>query len=70
MLFLRGRLCFYTPAPGNAGGPSVLIASGTANAERLKTCGQRGRFINLRVTQDPSVRDPERKRQANDEGTS
>lgn len=52
MLFLRGRLCFYTaagaPAAGNAGGPSVLIAYGHANAERLRSCGLRGRFVSLR----------------------
>jgi hypothetical protein len=74
MLFLRGRLCFYTPAgrpaPGNAGGPSVLIAYGAANAERLKTCGLRGRFVNLRGTEESSVRRPEQKRQANDGGAS
>lgn len=51
MLFLRGRLRFYTaagePADGNAGGPSVLIAYGAVNAERLRICGLRGKYLPL-----------------------
>lgn len=49
MLFLRGRLNFYTVegtrSSLNAGGPSVLIAYGKANAERLMTCGIPGAFL-------------------------
>lgn len=52
MLFLRGRLHFHTVdgerARANAGGPSVLIAYGAENAERLRTCGIEGRFVRLR----------------------
>jgi hypothetical protein len=56
MLFLRGRLRFYTVAgaraKANAGGPSVLIAYGAANAERLRTCGIEGRFVPLGLRPD------------------
>lgn len=49
LLFLHGRLHFYRPdgtrAKGNAGGPSVLIAYGKDNAERLMTCGLQGSFV-------------------------
>ncbi len=49
LLFIHGRLHFYRPdgtrAKGNAGGPSVLIAYGRENAERLKSCGIRGAFV-------------------------
>jgi len=52
MLFIRGRLHFHDVhgqrAKGNAGGPSVLIAYGTANAEALRTCGIAGQFIRLK----------------------
>lgn len=52
MLFLEGRLFFHTVdgrrAKNNAGGPSVLIAYGEANAEKLKFCGIKGQFILLR----------------------
>lgn len=51
MLFLRGRLHFYTVAgeraKANAGGPSVLIAYGQSNAERLRSCGIAARFVPL-----------------------
>ena len=51
MLFLRGRLHFYTVtgdrAKDNAGGPSVLIAYGRENAERLRHSGLSGRFVSL-----------------------
>lgn len=55
LLFIKGRLYFYYPdgtrAEGNSGGPSVLIAYGPDNAERLRTCGLPGAFTNLwRVT--------------------
>lgn len=56
MLFLRGRLHFYSVAgeraKANAGGPSVLIAYGAANAERLRTCGIEGQFVPLRPDLD------------------
>jgi len=51
-LFLRGRLHFHLPdgtrAPLNAGAPSVLVAYGRDDAERLATCGLPGKFIALR----------------------
>lgn len=53
MLFLRGRLHFYRVdgerASFNAGGPSVLIAYGTDNADRLMTCTIPGQFVLLRT---------------------
>lgn len=52
MLFLRGRLHFYTAsgerAKHNAGGPSVLIAYGSDNVERLRMCGIDGHFVMLK----------------------
>jgi hypothetical protein len=51
LLFLEGRLHFYTVAgeraPHNAGGPSVLIAYGAADAERLATAGLAGKVVRL-----------------------
>ena len=51
MLFLRGRLHFYTVdgqrAKHNGGAPSVLIAYGAEDADRLRTSGLDGRFITL-----------------------
>jgi len=51
MLFLLGRLHFYTVrgerARGNAGAPSVLIAYGARNAEKLRLSGIEGRFVAL-----------------------
>lgn len=51
LLFLRGRLTFCNPAgrPGraNAGGPSVLIAYGNADAEILGGAKIPGRFVLL-----------------------
>ena len=51
MLFLRGRLHFHdvdgSRAKANAGGPSVLIAHGKENAERLRTCGLPGFYVAL-----------------------
>ncbi len=50
--FIRGRINFYTPdgkrSPQNAGGPSVLIAYGEADAERLATCCIDGAFVDRR----------------------
>lgn len=51
ILFLKGRLTFYTKAgeraPHNGGAPSVLIAYGQNNAETLRTCGLEGRLVEL-----------------------
>jgi hypothetical protein len=51
ILFLAGRLYFHTitgeRAKANAGGPSVLIAYGSSNVERLRSCGIAGRFLLL-----------------------
>ncbi len=48
LLFLEGRLHFYTPdgirAKGNSGGPSVLVAYGKDNAERLRMSSLRGAY--------------------------
>jgi hypothetical protein len=55
-LFLKGRLCFYRrdgtlpradTGGGNAGAPSVLIAYGADNAERLRLSGIVGRWLPL-----------------------
>lgn len=50
-LFLEGRINFHhadgSRSHYNAGGPSVLIAYGPADAERLHGCGLAGRFIAL-----------------------
>lgn len=49
LLFLHGRLAFYRPdgskAPGNCGGPSVLIAYGRKNSAALATCELKGTFV-------------------------
>lgn len=49
LLFLHGRLHFCypdgTPAKGNAGGPSVLIAYGANDCEILRNCGLKGSFV-------------------------
>jgi len=52
LLFLRGRLCFHRrdgtlPGGANAGAPSVLVAYGAADAERLERSGLDGQFIRL-----------------------
>lgn len=51
MLFLRGRLHFYTVdgerAKNNSGGPSVLIAYGEANVKALYTSEINGRVVLL-----------------------
>jgi hypothetical protein len=51
MLFLRGRISFHKidgTIRGNAGAPSVLIAYGSENAERLRASGIVGQFVQLR----------------------
>ncbi len=54
LLFLRGRLTFHkvdgTPAAHNSGGPSVLVAYGEHNADRLRLCSLDGKFIDLKET--------------------
>lgn len=56
LLFLEGRLHFYTPtgqrAPHNSGGPSVLIAYGVDDAARLRNAAIAGAFVSVwdRVT--------------------
>jgi hypothetical protein len=51
VLFLRGRLTFYTvdgtKARGNGGAPSVLVAYGAAAARRLEYSDIDGKFIDL-----------------------
>lgn len=51
LLFLSGRLQFYhvdgTCINSNAGAPHVLIAYDHQNAEILKNCGLKGKFISL-----------------------
>lgn len=52
LLFVRGRIHFHRPdgkrAKGNAGGPSVLVAYGEANAERLRSAfGIPGAFVKM-----------------------
>ena len=57
VLFLEGRLTFHLPdgskAGGNAGGPSVLIAYGPANAATLASAGIKGKYVHLRGTPCP-----------------
>ena len=49
LLFIKERLHFHHPdgtrAKGNSGGPSVLVAYGPENAERLKASGIPGAFV-------------------------
>jgi hypothetical protein len=60
LLFIRGRLHFHRKdgtlprhdnGGGNAGAPSVLIAYGDDDAERLRSSGLDGKFISLRPGQ-------------------
>lgn len=51
VLFIKGRIKFYHVSGkqgDSAGAPSVLIAYGIDNAEKLKKCGIKGKFIKLR----------------------
>ena len=52
-LFLFRRVVFCrpdgTPAPNHGGAPSVLVAYGRADAERLQGCGLAGGFVRLRA---------------------
>jgi hypothetical protein len=49
LLFMEGRIHFYLPdgtkAKANSGAPTVLVAYGSENANRLKNSGIRGAFI-------------------------
>ena len=50
ILFIKGRLKFYHVSGkqgDSAGAPSVLIAYGQQNAETLKNCKIKGKFIQL-----------------------
>lgn len=51
VLFIEGRLHFHhvdgTKAKANSGAPSVLVAYGRYNAERLKRCSIPGKYIEL-----------------------
>ncbi len=51
LLFLKGRLTFFDvngkKGSSNAGGPSVLVAYGTANVKKLCSCGLDGHFVTL-----------------------
>lgn len=48
LLWIKGRLNFYTregKRGGTAGAPSVLIAYGAENSDRLRSCGIEGHFL-------------------------
>lgn len=49
--FIEGRLYFHhvdgSKAKANSGAPSVLIAYGKNNAEILKNCNIKGKFLNV-----------------------
>ncbi|OBW43511.1 DNA N-6-adenine-methyltransferase (Dam) [Chryseobacterium sp. MOF25P] len=51
LLFIEGRLYFHhvdgSRAKANSGAPSVLIAYGKSNAEILKNCKIKGKYIQL-----------------------
>ena len=50
ILFIKGSLSFYHVTGekgGAAGAPSVLIAYGEKNAEILKNCSIKGRYVRL-----------------------
>ena len=52
ILFLEGRLYFHhvcgTRAAANSGAPSVLVAYGLNNAEKLKRSGIAGQYVQLK----------------------
>ena len=58
-LFLEGRLHFHYPdgsrAKHNGGAPSVLVAYGTRDAERLARCGLRGYFVRCEMPALPGI---------------
>jgi hypothetical protein len=57
ILFLWGRLFFHYQdgkrAKGNSGAPSVLIAYGKDDAEKLKTCGLPGAYCTWMCLPNP-----------------
>lgn len=52
MLFPKRRITFCTPdgrpGPGNSGAPSVFVAYGGYDAQRLRDSGIEGRYVDLR----------------------
>lgn len=51
ILFVKGRIRFYHVTgiqAGTPGAPSVFIAYGKENAEKLKKAGIEGKFIGLK----------------------
>jgi len=51
VLFIKGRIRFYHVSGeqgGTAGAPSILIAYGQENAEALKNCAIKAKFITLK----------------------
>ncbi|WP_237755001.1 hypothetical protein [Nocardia nova] len=63
VLFLHHRLRFClpdgSPAPGNAGAPSCLVAYGTTDAIALATPDLAGTWIPLKTSQRAAARDLE-----------
>lgn len=61
LLFLDGRVHFHhadgTRAAANAGAPSVLVAYGPEDADRLAACGLRGSFVRAWSSRSRSPRD-------------
>ena len=51
MMFFEGRIHFHhldgRRAKGNCGGPSVLIAYGKGNCQRLQACSLPGKYISV-----------------------
>lgn len=50
ILFLKGRLSFYTvdgKKGGTAGAPSCLVAYGAEAVKRLENCGLKGKLVKL-----------------------
>ena len=50
MLFIKGRIKFFTPDGNQTGTPgcgSVLIAFGENNAEILRTCNIAGKYVRI-----------------------
>ena len=58
-LFLEGRLHFHYPdgsrAKHNGGAPSVLVAYGSRDAERLARCGLRGYFVRCEMSAQSGI---------------
>jgi len=59
LLFLRGRLTFHhvdgTPGPCSAGAPSVLIAYGGGDAERLRELQNLGAYVGMTSPRTPAT---------------